>query len=126
MSNAVPLAIPWMNKILIDDVLPGKKGFRSLQKVVLVMAGLFSFIIIINFIRNYITDRLGNQMALDLNQQFYEHLQKIITTILRQSPDRNNCLTCAKRCELGTVFDKIASAKPDATHEKVVSAVFAY
>lgn len=77
MSFVVPLAIPWMTKILIDDVLPGKEGFWSLRKVVAVMGGVFVFGVIINFIRDYITARLGNKMALDLKQQLYEHLQKL-------------------------------------------------
>ena len=77
MSFVVPLSIPWMTKILIDDVLPGKEGFWSLQKVVGVMAGVFLFGVIINFIRDYITARLGNRMALDLKQQLYAHLQKL-------------------------------------------------
>src|SRR5690625_6630866 len=77
MSFAVPLAIPWLTKILIDEVLPGNEGFWSLKKVIIVMGSLFSFGLIINFIRNYITARLGNMMALDLKQQLYKHLQKL-------------------------------------------------
>jgi len=77
MSFAVPLAIPWLTKILIDEVLPGNEGFWSLKKVIIVMGSVFIFGLIINFIRNYITARLGNMMALDLKQQLYKHLQKL-------------------------------------------------
>lgn len=75
LSFAVPLAIPWMTKILIDEVLPGNESFWSLQKLITVMGGIFVFGVIINFIRNYITARLGNSMALELKRQLYKHLQ---------------------------------------------------
>lgn len=77
MSFAVPLAIPWLTKVLIDEVLPGHEGFWSLNKVIIVMGSIFVFGLIINFIRNYITARLGNKMALDLKQQLYKHLQTL-------------------------------------------------
>jgi len=77
MSFSVPLAIPWFTKILIDQVLPGEEGFWSLQKVVLSMAGIFVFGTVTNFVREYITARLGNEMALDIKKKLYEHLQKL-------------------------------------------------
>ncbi|WP_318615647.1 ABC transporter ATP-binding protein [Sporosarcina sp. YIM B06819] len=115
MSFAVPLAIPWMTKILIDDVLPGNKGFWSLEKVILVMAGVFAFGVVINFIRNYITDRLGNQMALDMKQQLYEHLQKLSpqyydnrqigTIVSRVQNDVNGALNLVRGGVINLVID---------------------
>lgn len=77
MNFAIPLAVPWLIKIMIDEVLPGKEGFWTLQKVIAVMGGVFLFGVIVNFIRNYVTARLGNKMALDLKEQLYMHLQKL-------------------------------------------------
>src|SRR5690625_484737 len=77
MSFAVPLALPMMVKILIDEILPGNDSFWSLKSLILVMGGIFVFGIIVDFIRDYITARLGNQMGLDIRQQLYSHLQKL-------------------------------------------------
>lgn len=77
MNFAVPLAIPWLTKILIDDVFVGKEGFWTLKKVVAVMGGIFLFGVIANFVRNYVTARLGNRMAMDLKEQLYAHLQTL-------------------------------------------------
>ena len=77
MSFAVPLALPMMVKILIDDILPGNESFWSLNSLILIMGGIFVFGIIVNFIRDYITARLGNQMGLDIRMQLYSHLQKL-------------------------------------------------
>ncbi len=77
LSFAVPLVVPWMTKILIDEVLPGNESFWSLQRVIAVMGGVFFFGVLINFLRNYITARLGNTMALDLKRQLYQHLQSL-------------------------------------------------
>lgn len=73
----VPLSVPWMTKILIDQVLLGKGHFWTLQKVVSILAVVYLFGIIVNFIQKYITAHLGNKMAIDLKQQLYEHLQKL-------------------------------------------------
>src|SRR5690625_457387 len=77
MSFAVPLVIPWLTKVLIDDVLPAKEGFWTLKKVIIVMGSVFVFGVIVNFVRDYTTARLGNKMALDLRRQLYAHLQSL-------------------------------------------------
>lgn len=77
LSFAVPLAVPWLTKILIDEVLPGKESFWTLKKVIAVMGTVFVFGVIVSFIRNYITARLGNTMARELKRQLYQHLQKL-------------------------------------------------
>lgn len=77
MNFAVPLATPYLTKILIDQVLPAKEGFWTLKKVILAMGSVFLFGVIFNFIRNYVTARLGNQMALDLKEKLYKHLQTL-------------------------------------------------
>jgi len=41
------------------------------------MAGIFVFGTVTNFVREYITARLGNEMALDIKKKLYEHLQKL-------------------------------------------------
>src|SRR5690625_2149154 len=77
MSFAVPLAIPWLTKVMIDDVLTAREGFWTLRKVIVVMGSIFAFGLIVNFARNYMTARLGNKMALDLKHQLYKHLQAL-------------------------------------------------
>lgn len=77
MNFAVPLATPYLTKILIDEVLPAQESFWTLNKVVIAMGSVFLFGVISNFIRNYVTARLGNRMALDLKEKLYAHLQTL-------------------------------------------------
>ncbi|WP_284645377.1 ABC transporter ATP-binding protein [Paenibacillus silviterrae] len=72
---ANPLIAPWMTKILIDDVLPGKEGFWTLGKVVLALAGLYLCGIWTGFWRNTATFRLGNRMVFDIRKQLYAQMQ---------------------------------------------------
>src|SRR5690625_1349064 len=58
LSFSVPLAIPWLTKVLIDEVLPGEESFWSLKKVIIVMGSVFVLGVIVNFARNYITAKL--------------------------------------------------------------------
>ena len=115
MSFSVPLAIPWFTKILIDEVLPGNEGFWSLKAVVLSMGGIFVFGLITNFIRNYVTARLGNKMALDIKQQLYRHLQKLSpqyydnrqigTIVSRVQHDVNGALNLVRSGVINLVID---------------------
>lgn len=77
MSFAVPLTIPKLTEILIDDVLPKRESFWTLNKVIAVMGSVFIFGVIVDFVRNYITARLGNRMGLDLKRQLYGHMQTL-------------------------------------------------
>lgn len=77
LQFAVPMATPWMTKILIDEVLPGKEGFWTLGKVTLVLGAVYLFGIWINFARGSITFRLGNRMVYDIRQQLYRHMQQL-------------------------------------------------
>ncbi|WP_281280410.1 ABC transporter ATP-binding protein [Paenibacillus koleovorans] len=73
----VPLTTPWMTKIMLDQVLPGVQGAWSLTKVVGVLAILSVYGILINFIRNWVTARLGNRMVVDIRRQLYAHMQRL-------------------------------------------------
>ncbi|UUZ83302.1 ABC transporter ATP-binding protein [Paenibacillus sp. P26] len=77
LQFAVPMATPWMTKILIDEVLPGKEGFWTLGKVTLVLGAVYLFGIWINFARGSITFRLGNRMVYDIRQRLYRHMQRL-------------------------------------------------
>src|SRR5690625_3612505 len=66
-----------MVKILIDEILPVNDSCWSLESFILVMVVRFVFGIIVVFIRDYITVRLGNQMGLDIRHLLYSHLQKL-------------------------------------------------
>ncbi|CAM3610344.1 ABC transporter ATP-binding protein [Marinicrinis lubricantis] len=75
LQFAVPLAGPWMTKIMIDEVLLGVEGSWTIDKIVIVLGLIYLSGIIINYVRNYITADLGNRMAIDLRRKLYEHIQ---------------------------------------------------
>lgn len=76
MQFIVPLSVPFMTMILIDDVLgESPSEFWTVQKVVSVLTIVFAFGVVIHFIRNFAAARLGNTMALALRRQLYAHIQ---------------------------------------------------
>ncbi|MFK7693237.1 ABC transporter transmembrane domain-containing protein [Paenibacillus sp. HJGM_3] len=75
LNFAVPMISPWMTKILIDEVLPGKPSAWTLGEVVALLAGLYIIGIWLNFLRSTTTFRLGNQMVYDIRHQLYRHMQ---------------------------------------------------
>lgn len=75
LQFAVPLVGPWMTKVLIDEVLLGAEGNWSIEKIVIVLGGVYLSGVVINYFRNYITAKLGNRMANDLRRKLYEHIQ---------------------------------------------------
>lgn len=77
LQFAAPLAVPWMTKIMIDEVLQHKEGFWTLGRVVTFLGLVYVFSVIVNFIRNHVTARLGNRMAMDVRRQLYEHIQTL-------------------------------------------------
>ncbi|TVY09694.1 ABC transporter ATP-binding protein [Paenibacillus cremeus] len=77
LNFASPMITPWMTKILIDQVLPGKLGFWTLGRVIAVLGGVYLFGIWITFLRSTTTYRLGNRMVYDIRHQLYRHMQQL-------------------------------------------------
>ncbi|MFC0470746.1 ABC transporter ATP-binding protein [Halalkalibacter kiskunsagensis] len=75
LQLAVPLVAPYITGIvLIDHVLQGEDTW-TLQSAVLVLLAVFLFGVTMEFIRNYVTAKLGNRMVVDIRKKLYQHLQ---------------------------------------------------
>ncbi|MDQ0253219.1 subfamily B ATP-binding cassette protein MsbA [Evansella vedderi] len=75
LQLAVPLIAPYITGIvLIDHVFEGE-GSWTLEGAVLVLLIVFLFGVTMEFIRNYVTAKLGNRMVVDIRQKLYQHLQ---------------------------------------------------
>jgi ABC-type multidrug transport system fused ATPase/permease subunit len=77
LQSLVPLAGPWMTRLLIDEVLPQKETSWTLGKVIAVLAGIQLFGMITNYFRNHVTYVMGNKMVHDTRKQLYQHLQSL-------------------------------------------------
>lgn len=73
----VPMTVPWMTKVLIDEVLPLKSSSWTLPKVIGVLAGVYVFGTIVNYVRQWVMAKMGNSMVIDIRFQLYEHMQKL-------------------------------------------------
>ncbi|MDD9269140.1 ABC transporter ATP-binding protein [Paenibacillus sp. GCM10023248] len=73
----VPMTVPWMTKVLIDEVLPLKSSSWTLSKVIGVLAAVYLFGTIVNYARQWVMARMGNSMVIDIRFQLYEHMQKL-------------------------------------------------
>lgn len=77
LQFAAPLTVPWMTKIMVDEVLPQKGSLWTLQKVIMILASVYLFSIATNFFRQYVTAKMGNSMIIDIRFQLYQHMQKL-------------------------------------------------
>lgn len=79
LQFVVPLATPWLTKIMLDDVLGlGPSGSDwTLKKVVILFALLYALSVIVTFCRNNVMARLGSRMVAGIRRQLYEHIQKL-------------------------------------------------
>lgn len=73
----VPLTGPWLTKILIDDVLGQSDSGWSLKQIVIIFATIYTVSVIVTFLRNNLTSRLGNRMVAGIRRQLYEHIQRM-------------------------------------------------
>lgn len=77
LQFAVPLVVPMMTKIMLDEVFEKVVGFWTLEKIIILLALLHLFGIVVNFVRNWVTANVGQRMMVDLRQKMYEHLQSL-------------------------------------------------
>lgn len=73
----VPLTGPWLTKIMIDDVLGQSNSEWTLKQIVLIFATIYTMSVVVTFIRNNLTSRLGNRMVAGIRRQLYEHIQSL-------------------------------------------------
>ncbi|PYI51918.1 ABC transporter ATP-binding protein [Paenibacillus flagellatus] len=73
----VPLASPWLTKIMIDDVLGGEDSGWTMRRVASLFAAIYALSLIASFARNAVTARLGSRMVAGIRRQLYEHIQKL-------------------------------------------------
>lgn len=77
MQYAVPLATPWLTKILIDDVLVGSDSGWTLKSVLLILGSLYAMSIVVGFIKTYVASKMANKMVAGIRRQLYEHMQQM-------------------------------------------------
>ncbi|WP_409341483.1 ABC transporter ATP-binding protein [Paenibacillus sp. MBLB4367] len=77
LQFVVPLATPWLTKILIDDVLGQSESGWTLKRVLVIFGSIYAMSVVVTFIRNHLTARLGSRMVAGIRRQLYEHIQKL-------------------------------------------------
>ena len=73
LSTVGSLALPYITKIIIDDVIPGK-DFYMLILVLSILVGIFLFELVISFCSNYLYAWLSNHIIVDMQQHLFQHL----------------------------------------------------
>lgn len=77
LQYAVPLSSPWLTKILIDDVLPGKETGWTLKGVLLLLGSLFAMNLVVSFLKNWVAAKMGSRMVAGIRRQLYAHMQQM-------------------------------------------------
>lgn len=87
-SLLVNLPIPWIEKVIVDEVLPGREG-RRLAVLVAVVAGLLAGQQLLVFGRRAISARLRQRVLTDVRMRLYEHLQRLSLRFHGRNPAGN-------------------------------------
>lgn len=77
LQYTVPLTSPWLTKILIDDVLPGKDTGWTLKGVLLLLGSLYMMNLVVSFLKNHVAARMGSRMVAGIRRQLYGHMQQM-------------------------------------------------
>lgn len=73
----LPLASPWLTKILIDDVLVSSDSGWTLKNVLLIFGVIYITHIVASFLRNLLASMMSSRMVANMRRQLYEHIQKM-------------------------------------------------
>jgi len=74
VSSLLGLAGPYMIQFLVNAIVPGGDP-GQLNKVVLILIGIFATQSVFYFIRGYLLQFIGERVMADLRLKLYEHLQ---------------------------------------------------
>jgi len=84
-ANLLGLAFPWVLKLLIDEVLPGKNlSLLNILAVGLVFVFILKFYF--GFIREYLFSFIGESLICDLRNKLYWHIQRLSVKYVENNP----------------------------------------
>ena len=75
----IPLVMPWVLKVLVDDFLgpASTHSHRDLHILMLQLSGLYILYAITNYYRSYWAGLSGHRIIFDLRQKLYLHVQRM-------------------------------------------------
>jgi len=76
LITALEMAPPYLQKVMIDDVI-APRNFRLLWQMVYLIVGIFLVVAALSIVRGQIMAWLGNRVVYDLRVDLYNHLQKL-------------------------------------------------
>lgn len=75
LQYIIPLAFPWLQKILIDDVFMGNSDFWTLNKVVICFFALYVLRMAVDYFNAITNAELSQKMTLDLRIKSFKKMQ---------------------------------------------------
>ena len=75
----IPLVMPWMLKVLVDDFLSpaSHRSHRELHVLMSGVTGLFIVFGVTSYYRSYLSGLSGHRIIFDLRQKLYLHVQRM-------------------------------------------------
>lgn len=78
----IPLVLPYLLKIIIDNIIPSKvsTAVKTEQLLYIMGIGFFVFVVLrppIEYIRQYLAQWIGSKVLYDLRSYLFEHLQRL-------------------------------------------------
>ena len=75
----VPLTLPWMVKILVDEFFPPHdiRPHLQLHLLMLGLCALYAVYAVASYVRSYLAGLAGHRIIFDLRQALYLHLQRM-------------------------------------------------
>ena len=85
-ANLLALVLPWVIKIIIDDILIDKDT-HFLNLIMLVLVGVLLLRSVLSFLRTYMSSIVGERVVRDLRQKICEHIPRLsLISINKISP----------------------------------------
>ncbi|MCK5179334.1 MAG: ABC transporter ATP-binding protein, partial [Candidatus Omnitrophica bacterium] len=85
-ANLLALVLPWVIKMIIDDILINKDA-RFLNRIMLALVGILFLRSLFSFLRTYMSSVVGERVVRDLRQKICEHIERLsLISINKISP----------------------------------------
>ncbi|MBI4358172.1 MAG: ABC transporter ATP-binding protein [Candidatus Omnitrophica bacterium] len=118
----IPLTLPWVLKIIVDDFLKttSNRSHTELHILILGLIGLYIIHGIISYLRSYLAGSAGHKIIFDLREKLYLHVQRMSLSFF----DRQKIGSVVSRMtsDIGSAQNFVGSALVNASMDLALAA----
>lgn len=104
ITSLIPLPIPWLTMVVIDDVLLGDQDARLFVLLILIMAGLHIGQMIFSFITDYLFTVINQAMLADIQKDLFSRILRLPFSFFNKSQTGYLLSRVGEVSGLGVIF----------------------